>query len=62
MTAAAYGVPLVFACPASAPFVIAVCGVIGWSRVALGHHYVSDILIGTVIGATIATSVGAFLY
>jgi membrane-associated phospholipid phosphatase len=42
--------------------VIAVCGVIGWSRVALGHHYVSDILIGTVIGATIATSVGAFLY
>ncbi|HEX2836337.1 MAG TPA: phosphatase PAP2 family protein [Thermoanaerobaculia bacterium] len=62
MTAAAYGIPLVFACPAAAPFVLAVCAVIGWSRVALGHHYVSDILIGTVIGATIATSVGALLY
>jgi undecaprenyl-diphosphatase len=62
MTAAAYGIPLVFACPAAAPFVLAVCAVIGWSRVALGHHYVSDILIGSVIGATIATSVGAMLY
>ncbi|MGN6187037.1 MAG: phosphatase PAP2 family protein [Thermoanaerobaculia bacterium] len=62
MTAAAYGIPLVFACPASAPFVFAVCSVIGWSRVALGHHYVSDILIGTIIGASIATTVGAMLY
>ncbi len=62
MTAAAYGIPLVFACPSAAPFVIALCAVIGWSRVALGHHYVSDILIGTVVGATIATSVGAILY
>jgi undecaprenyl-diphosphatase len=62
MTAAAYGVPLIFACPLAAPFVIALCAVIGWSRVALGHHYVSDVLIGTVIGATIASTVGALLY
>jgi len=61
MTAAAYGVPLIFACPAAAPFVIALCALIGWSRVAMGHHYVSDVLIGTVIGATIASGVGALI-
>lgn len=62
MTAAAYGVPLIFACPVAAPFVVGMCAIIGWSRVALGHHYVSDILIGTVLGATIATTIGAMLY
>ncbi|MGZ5431715.1 MAG: phosphatase PAP2 family protein [Thermoanaerobaculia bacterium] len=62
MTAAAYGVPLVFAWPAALPLVIALCAVIGWSRVALGHHYVSDVVVGTVLGAAIAGSVSAFLY
>lgn len=62
MTAAAYGVPLIFACPPAAPFVLAVCAVIGWSRIALGHHYVSDILLGTVLGGTIAMTVGAAMY
>lgn len=62
MTAAAYGVPLVFAWPAALPLVIALCALIGWSRVALGHHYVSDVVIGTVLGAAIAGSVSALLY
>jgi len=62
MTAAAYGVPLLFAWPAAWPFVFAICAVIGWSRVALGHHYVTDVVIGTVLGAAIAGSVSAFLY
>lgn len=62
MTAAAYGVPLIFACPASAAFVVALCAVIAWSRVALGHHYVSDVLLGTILGTTIASAVGAMLY
>lgn len=62
MTAAAYGVPLMFAWPDAWPLVIAICAVIGWSRVALGHHYVTDVVIGTVLGAAIAGSVSAFLY
>jgi undecaprenyl-diphosphatase len=62
MTAAAYGVPLIFACPPAAPFVIAVCGLIGWSRVALGHHYVSDVALGTLLGGAIAAMVGTLLY
>lgn len=62
MTAAAYGVPLIFACPGAAPFVLATCAVIGWSRVALGHHYVSDVLVGTFLGAAVASILGALLY
>ena len=57
MTAAAYAVPIVAAWPAAAPIVIAVWGVIGWSRVAVGHHYVSDVLLGSILGAGIAAPV-----
>jgi undecaprenyl-diphosphatase len=62
MTAAAFAVPVMFACSEAAAFALAVCVVIGWSRVALGHHYVSDIVIGTVLGAGVATGVSAALY
>lgn len=62
MTAAAYGVPLLFAWPAAAPLVIALCAVIGWSRVALGHHYVSDVVFGAFIGTMVASTVGAIVY
>ncbi len=62
MTAAAFGVPMVFAAPAvAAPIVIGGCLLVSWSRIALGHHYVSDILAGTLIGAAIASAVSAFL-
>ena len=62
MTAAAYAVPLLFAWPAAWPLAVALCAVIGWSRVAMGHHYVTDVVLGTVLGAAIAGSVSAFLY
>lgn len=62
MTAAAFAVPVAFACSEAAPFAVAACFVIGWSRVALGHHYVSDVLVGTVLGAGVATAVSAALY
>ena len=57
MTAAAYAVPVVAAWPAAAPVVIGVWAVIGWSRVAVGHHYVSDVLFGSILGASIAAPV-----
>lgn len=62
MTAAAYTVPLLFAWPAVWPFAAALLAVIGWSRVALGHHYVTDVILGAALGAAIASSVSAILY
>ncbi len=62
MSAAAFGVPLLFAWTGALPLVIALCAVMGWSRVALGHHYVSDVVIGLALGAAIAAAVSAFVY
>ena len=62
MTAAAYGVPLLFIDLAAAPFVIFLCAIISWSRVALGHHDVSDVVLGALLGASIASAVGAIAY
>jgi len=58
MTAAAFGVPIIVAAPPLAiPIVIGGCALVSWSRIALGHHYLSDIVAGTVIGASIAAVV-----
>lgn len=62
MTAAAFAIPVVFACRPAAPIVLAACAIISWSRVALGHHYVSDVVAGTILGATVALLVSALLY
>jgi undecaprenyl-diphosphatase len=62
MTATAFAIPLMFAWPAATPLALTICLVIGWSRVALGHHYVSDVLAGMLLGAMIAGPVSAYLY
>jgi undecaprenyl-diphosphatase len=61
MTATAYAVPLMVAIPLAAPFAIAMCCTIAWSRVALGHHYVS-VLAGAILGGTLASIVTALLF
>jgi undecaprenyl-diphosphatase len=62
MTAAAFGVPILVAAPASvAPIVIAGCLLVSWSRIALGHHYLTDTLAGTVLGGVIAMLIAAFV-
>ncbi len=62
MTAAAFGVPMIFAAPAvAAPIVIGGCLLVSWSRIALGHHYISDIVAGTLLGGAIAAAVAALL-
>lgn len=61
MTAAAYAVSVMFALPAAASFALALCVVVGWSRVALGHHYLSDVLAGAILGASVAVPIGALL-
>ncbi len=62
MTAAAYGVPLMFAWPTAAPLVVVVCVVIGWSRVATGHHYVTDVVFGWILGTAVAAGVASLTY
>lgn len=62
MTAAAFGTPIIVAAPPLAiPLVIAACALVSWSRVALGHHYPSDIVAGTLLGAIIAGAVAMFV-
>jgi len=61
MTAAAYAAPLVAAWPALLPLAVALCAVVGWSRVALGHHYVSDVLAGSLLGLAVAVPMVAVL-
>ena len=62
MTAAAYAVPLALAHPPAAPLALAICAVISWSRVALGHHYVSDVMFGTMLGGGVAVGVTTVIY
>ena len=62
MTAAAYGVAMIAAAPALALLAISKTAVIGWSRVAMGHHYVSDVVAGAMLGSAIAASIAALVY
>jgi len=62
MTAAAFGVPIIVLAPAAAaPIVIGGWLVVSWSRIALGHHYWSDILIGSTIGGAIGAVIAALI-
>jgi undecaprenyl-diphosphatase len=54
MTAAIFAVPLIHVFPIAAPALLAGWLIIAWSRLALGHHYPSDVVIGGAIGAFIA--------
>ncbi|HUJ12766.1 MAG TPA: phosphatase PAP2 family protein [Thermoanaerobaculia bacterium] len=62
MTAAAFGVPIIILAPAAAaPIVVAGWLLVSGSRVALGHHYWSDIVIGSTIGGAIGAIIAAVL-
>lgn len=62
MTAAAYGVTMAHSWDAGLMAGIILAVTIGWSRVATGHHYVTDVLLGTAIGILIASRVATILY
>jgi undecaprenyl-diphosphatase len=62
MTAAAFGVPIAVAAPQPGMLIVIVaCALVSWSRMALGHHYLSDVVAGTLLGATIAGAVAALV-
>lgn len=52
MTFTAVAVPLTHAYPPLAPIAICTWALISWARVASGHHYPSDVIAGTFVGAS----------
>jgi undecaprenyl-diphosphatase len=54
MTAAAVAIPLLIAFPQLHLLIFAVGALIAWSRIACGHHYPSDILLGVGLGIAVS--------
>lgn len=54
MTAVAIAIPLAIAFPFALPAIVVLASLIAWSRVACGHHYPSDVLLGALLGAAVA--------
>lgn len=57
MTVTCVSIPVVAAYPEFAAFAVVLWLLIAWSRLATGHHYPSDLLAGTVLGAVIALTI-----
>ena len=61
MTAAAVGVTLVWAWPAAAAAIVLGWLVIAWSRLSVGHHYPSDVVLGGLLGTAASLLVSRLL-
>jgi undecaprenyl-diphosphatase len=61
MTAASFGVTVAAAWPAAIALALAFCLLMGWSRVAMGHHYPTDVILGGAIGLAIAAPLAALV-
>jgi undecaprenyl-diphosphatase len=61
MTAAAVGIPLALAFPQTLLPIIIVWLMIAWSRISLGHHYPTDLLLGGLIGALVSLPISIFI-
>ena len=57
MSAAAIAVPLLLSFPHFQVVVLTIGGLIAWSRVACGHHYPSDVLLGIVLGVALSAPI-----
>lgn len=61
MSAIAFGLPLAYSYPPATLAVAAVILFIGWARIAVGHHYPSDLLLGLIVGFSVALPISALL-
>jgi undecaprenyl-diphosphatase len=61
MTLAAVAIPVIWVHPQVTPLVLGFGLFLAWARVALGHHYPSDLLVGVILGATSGLAVSFVL-
>lgn len=54
MTLTAALTPIVHTAPRTWPLGVAVWAAMAWSRLAVGHHYASDVAAGTIMGAAVS--------
>ena len=54
MTLTAALTPIVHSSPRTWPVVIVMWAAMAWSRLAIGHHYASDVAAGTIFGAAVS--------
>jgi undecaprenyl-diphosphatase len=54
MTATALSIPIAFVEPAAAVVLLPMLLVIAWARLAVAHHYPSDVLFGILLGYSVA--------
>jgi undecaprenyl-diphosphatase len=50
MTSIVVAVPLAVGFPSLLPAIVVACLSIAWARISLGHHYLSDLLLGALLG------------
>lgn len=61
MTATAVGIPLLIVLPKLIVAIVTGYLLIAWARISLGHHYPSDLLLGALLGASIAAPVSLLM-
>jgi undecaprenyl-diphosphatase len=57
MTLTAALTPILHSAPKTWPVGVAVWAAMAWSRLAIGHHYASDVAAGTILGAAVSGAV-----
>lgn len=62
MTAIAFGIPLGYAFPGTLPVIGLFLLTIAWSRLSLAHHYPTDLILGGVLGASIAIPITMLIF
>ena len=62
MTAMALSVPIVFTLPDTAAVLFPIVALIGWARIAVAHHYPSDLFLGVLLGYVVAWPVSHLLF
>ena len=53
MSAAAISIPIILVIPSVTVYIVLVWFLIGWARLATGHHYPSDLIIGGLLGSIV---------
>lgn len=57
MTLTAALTPILHSAPRTWPIGVAMWAAMAWSRLAIGHHYASDVAAGTILGAAVSGAV-----